>query len=191
MSQQQENDLLFEINQSNVYAFESLMMRYEERMFQFILKLVRSEALAEEITQDVFLKIWENRENLIHIDSIGAWMYTISRNKAINMLNEMAARSAREKNYALESEWFAEGDELFKENDLYLLVDRAVEQLPQKCRQIFILKRDEGLSNQEIADRYNLSIHTVKNQLKKSYAMLRKSIAEQAYLFILYLFFSK
>ena len=70
------------------------------------------------------------------------------------------------------------------------MVDEAVAQMPEKCQQIFILKRDEGLSNEEIADRYNLSIHTVKNQLKKSYAILRKSIVEQTLLLILYSFLS-
>ncbi|MEH6304168.1 RNA polymerase sigma-70 factor [Olivibacter sp. CPCC 100613] len=191
MSRQQEKALLLEIKQGNAYALESLMMRYEERVFQFVLRVVNSKELAEEITQDVFVKIWEGRENLGKIDSIGAWMYTLGKNKAINLLKELTARAAREEYYAKDSDWLIGGESEAKEKgDIFKLVDEAVAQMPEKCQQIFILKRDEGLSNEEIADRYNLSIHTVKNQLKKSYAILRKSIVEQTLVLILYSFFS-
>ncbi|MDX3916394.1 MULTISPECIES: RNA polymerase sigma-70 factor [Olivibacter] len=191
MSRQQEKALLLEIKQGNAYALESLMMRYEERVFQFILRLVNSRELAEEITQDVFVKIWEGREHLGKIDSIGAWMYTLGKNKAINLLKELTARAAREEYYAKDRDWSIGGEiESEEKGDIFSLVDEAVAQMPEKCQQIFILKRDEGLSNEEIADRYNLSIHTVKNQLKKSYAILRKSIVEQTLFLILYSFLS-
>lgn len=191
MSRQQEKALLLEIKQGNAYALESLMMRYEERVFQFILRLVNSRELAEEITQDVFVKIWEGREHLGKIDSIGAWMYTLGKNKAINLLKELTARAAREEYYAKDRDWSIGGEiESEEKGDIFSLVDEAVAQMPEKCQQIFILKRDEGLSNEEIADRYNLSIHTVKNQLKKSYAILRKSIVKQTLLLILYSFLS-
>lgn len=189
ISRKQEKQLLSEIKQGNVYALESLMMRYEERVFQFILRVVNVAELAEEITQDVFVKIWEGRDSLGEIDSIAAWMYTLGRNRAINLLRELSARAAREAHYARESDWFT-GGETSDNTELYRLVDEAVAQMPEKCQQIFILKRDEGLSNEEIANRYNLSIHTVKNQLKKSYAILRKSLAEQTLLFILYSFWT-
>ncbi|WP_134090172.1 RNA polymerase sigma-70 factor [Olivibacter sp. XZL3] len=189
ISRQQEKQLMSEIKQGNVYALESLMMRYGERVFQFILRLVNVTELAEEITQDVFVKIWEGRDSLGEIDSIAAWMYTLGRNKAINLLKELNARAAREAHYARERDWLIEA-ETSDSIELYRWVDEAVAQMPEKCQQIFISKRDEGLSNEEIANRYNLSIHTVKNQLKKSYSILRKSLAEQTLFLVLYSFWT-
>lgn len=185
VTQLSDSHLLRELASGNPTALESLMLRYEERMYQFVLRLLGDAMLAEEVTQDVFIKIWETRSELGHIDSLGAWMHTIGRNHAFNALKEMAARQLREQRFADEAvlEIDGEGEFLKKERQRHMLM--LVEQLPPKRRQIFRLKTEEGMTNEEIGRFLNISPHTVKNQLTKTYLTLRRMLTDQVFLLLL------
>lgn len=166
-------------------AFKELMVRYESRIYHFTLKLVRSEELAEEITQDAFIRLWETRESLSSIDSVGAWLHTLSKNRSLNMLKEKAARFAREEKYAGMKDLQVSLEEDINLNDYQRIVNDLIGQLPPKRKEIFLLKTREGLSIEEIGRLLNLSPHTVKNQLGKSYLTMRQLMSELIYLLLL------
>lgn len=182
-----DRSLLEQIALDNVGAFEVLVTRYEERVHRFILRWVRDEQLAEEIVQDIFIKIWEQRTKMSDIKSLSAWLYTASKNRALNSLQESLARRARETYYAQAREWHIDGNETIMEKDLQHLLSSCENHLPPRCREVFLLKKEKGLSNDEIGAHLNISTHTVKNQLKKSYAILRKLLSEHAYTFFLFM----
>ncbi|WP_028296975.1 RNA polymerase sigma factor [Olivibacter sitiensis] len=180
--------LLTKLAAGDVRALEELMEKYEAKVYHFILRWVKNEQLAEEITQDIFVKIWEQKEKMQDVESMSAWLYTTSKNRALNSLQESLARQIREAHYAQEHEWHEDGDEVIMQKDLQRLVGVYVEHLPPRCKEVFLLKKEQGLTNDEIGASLNISTHTVKNQLKKSYAMLRKMLSEHAYAFIIMLF---
>ncbi len=180
-----DSQLLRELAAGNTTALESLMLRYEERIYQFVFRLLGDTMLAEEVTQDVFIKIWEMRSDLGDIDSIGAWMHTLGRNHALNALKEMAARHAREQRFADEAILEVDGEREFLHKESQQHMRRLVEQLPPKRRQIFRLKTEEGMTNEEIGRFLDISPHTVKNQLTKTYLTLRRLLTDQAFVFFL------
>lgn len=180
-----DRELLLEIADSNVAALEKLMMKYEERVFQFLLKLLNSRELAEEVAQDVFIKVWEKRETLRDIDSVAAWMYTVGRNQAFNVLKQIANRHVREESFSQESVMVVDGLEEIITKEYQDRMRELVDQLPPKRREIFRLKIDYGLSNEEIANKLEISTNTVKNQLSKAYLYLRRFISEHAFIWVL------
>ncbi|MBK1438394.1 RNA polymerase sigma-70 factor [Parapedobacter sp. ISTM3] len=179
-----DSHLLEQIALGNVEALEQLMRRYDGLVYDFALKLVKNSQIAEEITQDVFIKIWENRGQASQIKSAAGWFYTASRNRSISMIREETARQAREQCYMAEQEIAARPEDDIYRYDTKALMDEFILQLPPKRREIFLLNLKHGLSIEEIGARLNISPYTVKNQLQKAYALLRRWMTEHAYLLI-------
>jgi RNA polymerase sigma-70 factor (family 1) len=177
-----DHHLLLQLALDDPKALEQAMHRYEARVFEYILRLVKVRELAEEITQDVFIKIWETRHTLPKLDSLPAWLLSLSRNRGLNILKERASRYMREQAFANSQEAVADTTESPAQYDL---LSYYAGQLPPKRRTIFLLKAEKGLSNEEIAANLHISINTVKNQLHKAYQTLRKCMAEHALLLAL------
>jgi len=180
-----DRQLLKQIAAGNVKGLENLMRRYEPRVYQFVIRFVKDGLLAEEITQDIFIKLWENRRSWKEIESFDSWLHIIARNKALNALQALLSRQVREEKYATDADWYTDGNKVIEERDFNLMVRNLTAQLPPRCKEVFLLKKEQGLSNEEIGSRLNISTNTVKNQLKKSYSILRKLVTEQAYLILL------
>lgn len=168
-----DNELLRKLSRGNTDALASLMHRHETRVFDFVLRIVKSTAIAEEITQDVFIKLWETRQNCQSIQSLPAWLFALSRNRAINILQETASRWLREEVYVLGNEQLLDIEKQLHQKDIYELVDSFAEQLPPKRKEIFMLRFRKGLTVDEIGILLDVSPFTVKNQLQKSYDSLR------------------
>lgn len=166
--------LLMQLAKGNSWALESLMRRYESRIYRFVLKLLKSAELAEEITQDIFITLWESRAELENIDSLSAWLFTVSRNRAFNALKDIAARHLREEKYAMMAAGEVDGEQEILYRDLQQAMAGFVDALPPKRKEIFRLKTEQGLTTEEISQQLNISPHTVKNQLSQSYLTLRR-----------------
>jgi|SRR5690606_13636329 len=166
--------LLMQLAKGNSWALESLMRRYESRIYRFVLKLLKSAELAEEITQDIFITLWESRAELENIDSLSAWLFTVSRNRAFNALKDIAARHLREEKYAMMAASEVDGEQEILYRDLQQAMAGFVDALPPKRKEIFRLKTEQGLTTEEISQQLNISPHTVKNQLSQSYLTLRR-----------------
>lgn len=166
--------LMKELAKGNSWALEALMRRYETQAYYFAQKILQSAEQAEEVTQDVFIKLWESRTELASIESLPAWLYTISRNRALNVLKERAARHLREENYAAAVPREIDGEEEIIYREMQHTVASFVDTLPPKRKVIFRLKTEEGLTTEEISRQLNISPHTVKNQLSQSYLALRR-----------------
>lgn len=180
-----DKDLLLQISKNNQTALEILMRRYERSIFNFALKLVKSADLAEEITQDVFIKLWEKRSELKNIESPSAWLFKISRNKSFNHLKELAAKFTREHYYSTLVEVDTNGEDDLNLKNLQALITDFSNNLSPKRKEIFQLKTEKGLSNEEIGSILQISPNTVKNQLSKSHQLLRKHISDYMYLILL------
>lgn len=166
-----------------------LMQRHEPRVFDFVSSIVKRAAVAEEITQDVFIKLWETRQHSTSIQSLPAWLFTLSRNRAINALQETASRWIREETYALGNAQVVDLEGQLHQKDLYELVDSFAERLPPKRKEIFMLRFRKGLTVDEIGTLLDLSPFTVKNQLQKSYDSLRFWMKHHIVSFLLLVFF--
>ncbi|WP_339654664.1 RNA polymerase sigma-70 factor [uncultured Salegentibacter sp.] len=172
--------LVAQLKKGNEKAFKKLYDKYSDGIYGFSLKLLKSADFAEEVVQDVFLKVWNTRENL-NIDlNFKSFVYTIAKNLSLNILNK-AANDLNLRNQLLRIKPVANTstkDHLLDKE--YELVKRnAIANLSQGRRKIFLMSREQGLSYEEIANELGISVNTVKTQMKASLKSLRDYLSKQ------------
>jgi len=169
-----DSRLVRNIQSGDEEAFRELYDRFAERIFYFSLRYVKNREDAEGVTQDIFLKIWENRQTLNPDLSLNAYIFTITKNTLFNKnrkrINEQAYLEYLKRHL----------DRCYDktENDILLnevknCIDLAMEQLPEKRRRIFQMSRFECLSYQEISTRLNISVRTVETHLRLAMKSVR------------------
>jgi RNA polymerase sigma-70 factor (family 1) len=172
-SHTEEHKLLISIARNDEAAFRRLFVMFRDKVYSYSLHFTRSVFIAEEITQEVFMKIWVNRKALAEVNSIEAWVITITRNLCFNQLKKNALEQ-RIKNSIPIHEPAAEdnnAEAYMSYKDQLSRINEAIGQLSPQQRLIYKLNRDQGLKNEEIAHQLNISLNTVKTHMV---AALRK-----------------
>lgn len=171
----------------NTLDFESIYVSYYSRMKRFAQEYVIREEDAENIVQDVFLELWEHKRFLSSHSNLFAYLFTAVKNKCLDFLRHKTVvektaeklkdehtRSLQMKLYSLE----AFDEKLFSEPDIETIVQNAINALPDKCREIFILNKMEGKKQKVIAQELNISIHTVESQMAIAYKKLKEELKD-------------
>ncbi|RFS26760.1 RNA polymerase sigma factor [Chitinophaga silvatica] len=173
----EEKDLLSLVAEGDEKAFEIVIRQYGGHLHDFIVKLTRDSFVADELVQDTFLKIWQTREGLVFVSNFKAYLFTISRNLAINALK----KTIKTKMY--HSQWLAESpdatiDREAEDNDTWKwrLFDVAVENLPPQQKKVWVMARHERKKYHEIAAELHLTRETVKKYLQFAAAAIVKYI---------------
>lgn len=174
----EEKNLFQRIAEGDETAFRQLFHHYNCLLRPFVVKLTKSDFAAEEVLQEVFLKIWLYREKLVDVENPKAYIVRIVSNESINYLQLLARNdrlSAVMRRHPATEPSSAEQRLAYQETEK--LIREAIGQLPPGCRQIYQLSRDENKRIPEIASSLNLSDSTVKNQLVKALKVIRLHIA--------------
>lgn len=151
----------------DVDAFEKVFYSFSDRLYYFALRYMRNQQDAEEIVQDVFVKLWENRESLNEDLSFSGYLFTIARNTIFNQNRKKVNEKAYfeyVKNYLDTFSSKTEDDLIYA--DIKSIVDKVVEELPHQRKLIYKLSRESGLSYREIAQQLNLSERTVEAHIR-------------------------
>ena len=158
----------------NENAFREIYDNYRDKLYSYALKLTQKEAIAEEIVQDAFLKIWLNRSELTQVQKFDSYLYAIVRNQCLNCLKRLAHESLllKELSYGM-SELHNDNEESIVHRDYLQILNRAVQKLPPQQQLVYNLSRNSGLKYDEIASELNLSKNTVKAHLKKALSSIR------------------
>ncbi|WP_207514723.1 sigma-70 family RNA polymerase sigma factor [Longitalea luteola] len=152
--------MLQAIAQDDERAFNGLFLEYHQQLGSFVFAVTRSKELTEEIIQDVFVKIWENRKDLPSIKNFAAYLFIITRNHTLNAIRRLA--QVKEKQEAIAQHYAqAAVKEAMPEENLYALLDNAVDQLPAQQKKVYLL-RQQGLKNADVAFQLDISVNTVK-----------------------------
>lgn len=164
---QDEKELLSRIAAGDRLAFGVLFDFYHHRLGSFIFGITKSIELAEEITLDVFLKIWMTREVLTDVRNFQAYLFTVSRNVAVGALRKIVRERTQR------SAWLKDPSAEFKsdgeEKEIYLsLIEEAIDRLSPQRKKIYLLSRKEGLAYQEIAGQLGLSKFTVRAHIQQA-----------------------
>lgn len=177
-----DKELVFLLVAGDEQAFYALYARYWTRLKGFCRQFLKSEDLAENYAQDIFLKIWETRELLDPERSFSAYLYTIARNTVFNYLRHVAvSENASRKlirDYRRAEE--ADGDDEIIERDYLDLLHRAIERLTPRQQQVFRLSRDNNLSHREIAENLGISVYTVQEYISDSIHSIKKYIEKRS-----------
>ncbi|AYN69709.1 RNA polymerase sigma-70 factor [Euzebyella marina] len=169
-----DNTLLIQnLKNGDEKAYEYLVDNYHHRLCVYANSLVNDHDHAEDIVQNVFIRTWERRHNLKSNFTIKSFLYKSVHNEFIDQYRKKKSVTALEKKYIEELERFTEKDEVFFER-LLNLVQREIQNLPPKCRKIFLMSKQEGFTNVEIAEQLNVSIKTIEYHITKAFAILRQ-----------------
>lgn len=164
-------------------AFESIFVTYYDRVRIFIFGYIKSESDSEELAEDLFVNLWEKRTSIDTSKSFNSYIHTIARNSALNFLKRKYLHSAYVAEIStLEHSSTSEEEMIAKE--LGLLIDDVVENMPEQRRMIYILSKNKGLSNLEIANQLNTTKRNVESQLSLALKEIRKAIS--AFFFTLF-----
>jgi len=158
-----ENNLLVQIASGNEFAFRKLFMLYNQHLGNYIFSITDSVELAEEIVQDVFMKIWTNRETLEKIQNFKAYLFVISKNQALNCLRKIVKERSLITDLGNVLSEDHQSDDLC---EYYRLIDEAIDLLPPQQQKVYLLSRHKRLKYIEISDEMNISHETVKKYLK-------------------------
>lgn len=168
-----DNDnLIAELKNGKECAYSFLVDSFNHKLCVYAMGLTSDKDLAEDIVQNVFVKTWEKRRNLKPDLSIKSYLYKSVYNEFIDQNRKRRSVTALEKKYIEELDSIVEVDEDRLEK-LFLIVQREIENLPPKCRKIFLLSRKDCLSNMEISERLNVSLKTVEAHITKAFKLIR------------------
>lgn len=173
-----ETEQVAALTQGQMPAFEALYHRYKQPVFANIQKMVKDAEAAEDLLQEVFIALWENRQAISQAQGVGGWLFVVSYNKAASFLKKKLREAA-----ILEPETnlveLAAADELADE-ELYTtqlaLVEEAVAHLPARKQAVFRLARFEGKSAEEVAAATGISVASVRDYLKQSTRFIREYV---------------
>lgn len=178
-----ETTRLKALREGDEKAFEKIYLNYYKKTLYFITGLVKSEDDAKELTQEVFIKLWTNRETLDPERFVHSYMYTIARNAAFNFLKHKLVEINYMNEYAAQNIETETSDEILFAKEMALLIEMSVGKMPAQRRKIYQMSRNEGLNNEEIATRLQISKKTVENQLSLALRELKRVIAGMIILF--------
>ncbi|MNG06514.1 ECF RNA polymerase sigma factor SigW [compost metagenome] len=161
---------------------------YHHRLCVYANSLIKNVYSAEDIVQNVFVRTWEQRSRLRPNHSIQSFLYKSVYNEFIDQYRKNQSLFTLEKNYheALNSIVLEDDSESFER--ILKVVNKEIQNLPPKCKEVFMLSKQEGLTNIEIAEHLEVSIKTVEAQITKAFSILRDSLEEKVKGFLFLLF---
>jgi len=170
-------------------ALEELFNYYYPRLYNFSKSFLKLEEGIDDILQDVFLKIWNNRTNIYNPASFSSFIFTVTRNL---LLNELRSRLNNQKlkekvqKLALPEEF--NSLEKVEYAELKSIVEQIVSTLPEKQKEVFILSRNKGFSHKEIAEKLDISTKTVEYHIAQSTATIKSKLKQIGIISLLYFY---
>lgn len=172
-------NLLLRISQSDQLAFRILFRAYSNRVYGFALKLTRNAITAEEIVQDIFMKLWINRESVNSIEQFSAYLFTITRNHTFNVLKKVAIEATAKNHLSKElSEAHRDTEEAIQYHESQRILNEAISNLPPQQKLVYSLCHNEGLKYEEVAQRLNISRFTVKTHMQQALRTIKSHFLE-------------
>jgi RNA polymerase sigma-70 factor (ECF subfamily) len=178
MQNHTERQLITLLREGSQFAFEKLFERYSQKLYRFSLSYLKSESEAEEIVQNVFLKLWETRNNLRTETSFQSYLFTI----AFNEIKKYFNKKARDEKFRFGIlEMLSEENSSIETKAEYELLVQKLEllitQMPERRREIFIKRKKEGKSISDIASEMDISPKTAENQITEAMNYLKKEFS--------------
>jgi RNA polymerase sigma-70 factor (family 1) len=172
-------------------AYTQLFHYYSPRLHLYLFRITKQEHIAREFVQETFLRLWVHRQTLTDMQQPESWLFRVAANLAYDHLRKEALRNnLQDKVYAAAApKEDAAIDEQAEVNDLKRYIRKAVDGLPEKRKEVYLLSREEGLSHQEIAERLGISPNTVKVQISQALNFIREYLHNETGLSIAVLSF--
>lgn len=180
-------DLIAALKKGESKSYRFLVEFYHHKLCLYASGLTNDSNLAEDIVQNVFFNIWRQRDKLKDDFSVKSYLYRSVYNEFIDQYRKNKSVIELEKKYIDALSTIVEEDENSL-NQLIAAVKQEIENLPSKCKQTFILSKQEGLTNIEIAEYLNISVKSVEAHITKAFSLLRKTLGDKMHELLFLLF---
>jgi RNA polymerase sigma-70 factor (family 1) len=173
-----DQELVALLQQGDGLAFREVFERYSSLLYQHTFNKIRNSEEARDVVQEIFAKLWAKHDELDFTTlNLRGYLYITVRNAVFDLLRHKVHVDAYAESYTrYVADNVAETDYLIREKQFAAIIEAEIAALPPRMREVFELRRVENLSNKEIAEKLNLSEHTVKDQMKKALKILRPKI---------------
>lgn len=178
------DDIFIGLKRRDETALSVLFDTYYEKLYLFAEKYIYDSDKAHDIVQDVFLKIWENAERLELTSSIQHYLFASVRNGCLNYLKSLQIEDRNNRKYA-EAYIESQNVDMVDDEELLARVRQVLDELPEKCREVCLLRFVEGYKYAEIAARLDMNENTVKAQLHRGMERLKQAFATYDYVLVL------
>ena len=183
----QDSILIDQLLKGDIQAFDQLFVKYANRLYGFSLRYLKSDTDAEELVQDVFVKVWENRNTLKMDSSFKSYLFTIAYHEISNFFRSKSYHQAYVRETVALADLSDNSEEGMEYASVLEEVDKLIDLLPERRRSIFIKSRKEGKSSKEIAAELNLTPGTVDNNISEALKFLRQKLEYEKLTFLLFI----
>ncbi|MEA5063091.1 RNA polymerase sigma-70 factor [Petrimonas sp.] len=174
-----EKELVIRLINGDEEAFCELYANYKNRLIYFAMKFVKSYEFAEDIFQDVFAAVWQSRRVIDPEQSFSSYLYTIIRNRMLNLIRNIQQEEKLRNHILSQSiDYDEETGRKVLFDDLNLIINKSLESLTPRQREIFKMSREEEMSHKEIAEKLNLSVYTVQEHISLSLKSIKTFLSK-------------
>lgn len=172
----EEPVLLKQLGEGEHAAFDALFMFYQPKVKVFFKGFIKNDDEASDMVQDIFYKVWVNRESISKVISFKSYLFRIARNMIYDHFEHSLVKESYEKKQLNRPLYTDLVEDEYYAKELELLIDISIEQMPEQRKRIFKMSRKEGLSNEDIANQLQINKRTVENHITQALADLRKVV---------------
>jgi RNA polymerase sigma-70 factor, ECF subfamily len=183
MNRQKEQILFEKIKTGDEKAFETIFRHYYPHLCLYATQLLKNDSAAEEIVQELFLRVWEKRKETEIETSLKNYLFRAVKNHCLNYIKHNKIKRNYSQKILAETESVTPSDNFETQTELFQKIEESIAELPEKRQEIFRLNRQEGLKYREIADKLNISIKTVETQMGLAIKTLREKLRDFLLLF--------
>lgn len=176
VSAMDERELLDRLRRGDESAYESIFRQWYAPLVAMATALLRDRGPAEEVVQDVMLELWRRRDSLTLEQSLRAYLFQASRNRALNYIRRQRVEARGEPTIAAAMPTPSSADAEARESELSVAIQEAIAGLPDRCREVFELSRIHGRKYSEIAIELGISVKTVEAQMGKALRVMREKL---------------
>ncbi|MEQ7801015.1 RNA polymerase sigma-70 factor [Pedobacter sp. ASV1-7] len=177
-----DQELVALIKLGDEQSFAEVFNRYKVLLFNFSYKKLNNKDVAKDVVQDLFIKLWNNRDEFELKTSLNSYMYRSVLNGVLNIVkHDLIKEEYVNSLQHMIDQSTEESDHKIREKDIENLIEMEIAALPQQMREVFIMRRKEYLSNKEVAEKLNISEQTVETHMKRALKVLRKRLGKLSY----------
>jgi RNA polymerase sigma-70 factor (family 1) len=175
----EEKEIIERIRLGDKDAFEKLFLLYYSAFCRYAYRFLHDKEESEELVQNFFFNLWEKRNTLVNITSLKAYLFRAIHNSCLNYIkHEKIVENFRDYAVLQSQEQEDYTNEAVNGKELEIIVEKAIQSLPEKVRNVFNLKKQDGLKYQEIAEMLNISVKTVEAYMSTALKILRENLKD-------------
>lgn len=173
-----DEKLMQEIKADNMFAFDTLYKLYSKKLYQFSYSILKSKEESENIVQEVFLKMWENRTNIEKDSSIKSYLFSIAYHSTITVIRKKIRDNHFIEYLKSSQEIFEEPEIEYEYKELTEKLHEIVSHLPKRQKEVYLLHREEGLAYKDIAVKLLISVNTIENHMSIALKHIRSKLGK-------------